>query len=81
MNEPDQIADYVAEEVRARYHTNPVFHAVTELLSHGGYRDGDGVWHEGPTWADVYRAARFIDGLAANGLQITARIDGGESGD
>lgn len=71
------ISEQNAEDVRQRYHTDPIFHAVTHLLSQGGYADENGVAYEGPTMADAQRAARLIDGLAANGLQIGALIDGG----
>jgi len=63
--------EQTAEDVLRRYHNDPIFHAVTHLLSDGGYADEHGVAHDGPTLADAKRAAHFIDGLAANGLRIT----------
>lgn len=65
-----------AEDVRARYHADPIFHAVTHLLSAGGWADENGVAHDGPSVADARRTAVFFDRLAANGLQITALNDG-----
>lgn len=73
-------SDPLADTVRARYHMDPIFHAVTHLLSDGGYADENGVAHDGPTLADAQRAARLIDGLAANGLQISALNDGSSGG-
>lgn len=64
-----------ADDVIGRYHLDPIFRAVTHILSAGGYADEHGVAHDGPTLADARRAARLLGGLAANGLRITALPD------
>lgn len=46
-----------------RYESEPLFRAVADALSAGGYRDGDGCWNDGVTIADARHAERLLVNL------------------
>lgn len=56
--------------VRERYLTDPIFHALVQLTTSGGYADDDGLHHDGPTLADALRVQRILDALDSIGYEI-----------
>lgn len=50
-------------DLRQRFEENPVFHAAvclfSKLVGTDGYTDDDGVRHDGPTLADLHKAAEL----------------------
>jgi hypothetical protein len=46
-----------------RYEDDPMFRAVVDAITRGGFADDDGVRHAGPTRADAALAEKALDAV------------------
>lgn len=67
-------ADPDADVIR-RYHTDAEFHALVHLMHPEGFRDDNGVLHDGPTVWGAIQTARMLETLEAAGLVIAWKED------
>jgi len=77
MSEGDERLKEIAEDemktarrlhVQVRYDTDAAFHAACVVVGHTGWRDEDGVYHEGPTLGTALKVAELFDAIGFDGI-------------